>query len=211
MGTGLFCVFEGIDGSGKSTLLGKTAESLGERLPEPPVLLREPTDGPAGKKIRQLLTSGGSSLSAAQWLELFVEDRHYNRKTWILPALEQGKVVLQDRYYYSTAAYQNSPLLPAREILDRHRSEGFPDPDLLFYISIPVRVALERIRTGRSSTEYFETEEKLTRIQEIYESSIPPTARVLDGTLPPDRLAKEVAETILRELSDRRTGQVPRG
>src|SRR6266550_1777 len=102
---GFLLVLEGIDGAGKSTLLHKLAEyCAGRGLAV--VVSKEPTDGPWGRKLRESAQSG--RLSLEEELELFLKDRAEHVKGLILPALSEGKVVLLDRYYLSTAAYQGA-------------------------------------------------------------------------------------------------------
>ena len=95
---------EGIDGCGKSTqsqFLMEKFESDNEKT----ILLKEPTNGKYGQMLWNML-SGKIEATTEEILELFVLDRkeHVNKK--IKPALDEGKIVLMDRYYYSTMAYQ---------------------------------------------------------------------------------------------------------
>jgi dTMP kinase len=103
---GLFIVFEGIDGTGKSTQLHLLAEKL-RQLNYAVVATREPTNGPYGKKIRELFVDRGV-VSREEELELFIADRDQHVKETIAPALEDGCVVICDRYYLSTLAYQGA-------------------------------------------------------------------------------------------------------
>ncbi len=70
--------------------------------------LREPTDGPWGRRIRELARSGREDVSPREELDLFLEDRRQHVRERIAPALERGAIVLMDRYYYSTIAYQGA-------------------------------------------------------------------------------------------------------
>ena len=101
--SGLFIVLEGIDGTGKSTQTQRLAtyfSALGWEV----VLSREPTDGPWGKKLRESATTG--RLEPEQELEYFLLDRKEHVENLILPSLKDDKVVILDRYYFSTMAYQ---------------------------------------------------------------------------------------------------------
>src|SRR5690606_29927239 len=105
MPRGLFIVLEGIDGTGKST----QAVRLGEwfsRAGHEVLISREPTDGPWGRKLRESAATG--RLSADEELECFLEDRRQHVRELIEPALREGKVVILDRYYFSTMAYQGA-------------------------------------------------------------------------------------------------------
>ena len=103
---GLLIALEGIDGTGKTTQLKMLAEvllSLGYDV----VATREPTDGRYGQRIRQVLRDR-SSMTPQEELELFLLDRKEHVTTIINPGLAAGKIVLTDRYYLSTVAYQGA-------------------------------------------------------------------------------------------------------
>src|SRR5687767_11083693 len=105
MQRGLFIVIEGIDGTGKSTQakrLGEWFLAQGREV----VLSREPTDGPWGKKLRDSAATG--RLSPQDELQYFLNDRREHVEEKIQPALAGGKVVILDRYYFSTMAYQGA-------------------------------------------------------------------------------------------------------
>jgi dTMP kinase len=198
---GLFCVFEGIDGSGKSTLIHTLARSLPEA-----VFLKEPSDLPTGKLIRKKLQAK-ERLRSEEWLTLFIDDRYANLEKNILPGLAKNKIILQDRYFYSTAAYQGEimPLDPAtltaQKILNIHIERGFPEPDLLFFIDIDVDSALNRIRLSRSNTESFETQDELIRIQRNYQDILPKNTVNLNGLQPPDVIGQSALQTIRKFLN----------
>lgn len=203
MKSGLFCVFEGIDGSGKSTLqklVGRLCReerwTTGEHFEEI-ALLCEPTDLPTGAKIRHLLQSG-DPIPAVEWQQLFIADRRANVRRNIRPLLERGALILQDRYFYSTAAYQGGdPPDPApEEILKENRNEGFPDPHLLFFLEIDPTIAIRRISESRSDREVFERLETLRRIAANYERILPDTAIRLAATSLPEELVQKVMREI---------------
>lgn len=103
---GLLIAFEGIDGTGKTTQIELLAEILRQRGLSV-VATREPTDGQYGRKIRELYKNR-KSVTPEEELALFLDDRREHVAQVIAPALASGKVVLTDRYYYSTAAYQGA-------------------------------------------------------------------------------------------------------
>jgi len=72
----------------------------------PVLLTREPTDGPFGQKIRQILLYGRQGLTPAAELDLFIADRREHVQKVIQPALTAGQMVITDRYYFSSMAYQ---------------------------------------------------------------------------------------------------------
>lgn len=145
---GLLIVFEGIDGSGKTTqsaLLCGFLEACGEAV----VKSKEPTDGPWGRAIRQSATSG--RLSPSEELRHFMEDRKEHVRDLILPALQDGKVVVLDRYFYSTIAYQGARGYQI-EHLTAQMLEIAPVPDVVFLLDVPPEVGLSRIAEGRGET-----------------------------------------------------------
>ncbi|MBN2244466.1 MAG: dTMP kinase, partial [Candidatus Aminicenantes bacterium] len=103
---GILIVFEGIDGAGKTT----QAEALMERLQKRGLrvlFLREPSEGKWGRLIRQKAAQE-DSLSPEEELDLFQKDRQENVRLNLKPALREKKIVLLDRYYFSTMAYQGA-------------------------------------------------------------------------------------------------------
>lgn len=192
---GLFIVLEGIDGTGKSTQarkLGEWFESLGREV----VLSREPTDGPWGKKLRESAASG--RLSPQDELQYFLNDRRQHVDEKIAPALAAGKVVILDRYYFSTMAYQGSRGFDPAEI--RRMNEEFaPIPDLLLILDLDVLTAHTRIGHRGDSVNEFEKRESLERCREIFLSlKNEPFVRVIDS----DADAEEVATRIRRAVEE---------
>jgi dTMP kinase len=163
----LFVVFEGVDGSGKSSQLRRLAERVeaaGRRV----VRLFEPTDGPHGSEIRRRARQG-PPLEPREELDLFVEDRKENVAGSILPALARGDVVLQDRYLYSSAAYQAARpelgLTPG-DVVRMH--DGWaPRPDLVVLLDLPVGTGLARVRR-RGAGDAFEEEVFQERVRQNY-------------------------------------------
>jgi dTMP kinase len=164
MSSGLFIVIEGIDGTGKSTQARRLAEWL-TILGRDVILSREPTDGPWGTKLRQSATTG--RMSPDDELECFLKDRRQHVEELIIPALAAGKVVILDRYYFSTMAYQGARGFDPQEI--RRRNEEFaPTPDLLIILDLKVDAALERIGVRGDTANEFEKRSNLERCQEIF-------------------------------------------
>ncbi len=186
---GLFIVIEGIDGTGKSTQakrLGDWFISQGREV----ILSREPTDGPWGKKVRETAATG--RLSPEDELGYFLKDRQQHVDELIAPSLAAGKVVILDRYYFSTMAYQGARGFDPQEI--RLKNEIFaPVPDLLLIMDLEVDAALDRIGARGDTANEFEKRENLDRCREIFLSlRHEPFARVIPskGTL--DEVADRV-------------------
>lgn len=197
MQDGLFIVIEGIDGTGKSTQakrLGEWISSQGREV----VMSREPTAGPWGKKVRESAATG--RLSPEDELTYFLNDRRQHVEELIAPSLAAGKVVILDRYYFSTMAYQGARGFDPIEI--RRKNEAFaPVPDLLLIMDLDVDTAHARIGFRGDSTNEFEKRENLERCREIFLSLQNDSfVRVIDthGTLDHVELkVREAVETFL--------------
>jgi dTMP kinase len=190
---GFFIVIEGIDGTGKSTQARRLGDWLMARGREV-VLSREPTDGPWGTKLRESAATG--RLSPEAELEYFLKDRRQHVEELIAPSLAAGKVVILDRYYFSTMAYQGARGIDPQEI--RRKNEAFaPQPDLLLIIDLDVDSALTRIGARGDTANEFEKRENLIRCREIFLSlGEEPFARVIPshGTL--DEVASELRKVV---------------
>ena len=168
MKRGKFIVFEGIDGSGKSThaaLLKEKLEALGEKV----YLTAEPSEGEAGKLLRRCLR-GESDLPEEAIAGLFMTDRldHIkNPNGGILSRLEKGEIVLCDRYYFSSFAY-NGAYAPLDWVMAINAlPRALLRPDLTLFLDIPPERFLSRIE-NRSETERYEKLEVLKRVRENY-------------------------------------------
>lgn len=208
---GIFVVFEGIDGAGTTTQVALLWERIAEVWPNLGVVTTaEPSLGPIGMLIRNVLRGrvvgggGGSSEFDQKALALlFAADRLDHLACEILPALENGKVVLCDRYVLSSFAYQTLHA-PLDWVAEANRYA--PMPDLTVYIDVPVDTALARIARSRSQREIFEKRAYLQRVVEAYAEALKvyggPVVSV-DGTLAKETVASAVfsaVEPLLRRL-----------
>jgi dTMP kinase len=194
---GRLIVFEGIDGSGKSTQARRLVSRL-RGLGYEVVSLREPTRGKWGRVIKKLSKKEGS-LTPEEELDLFVKDRRENVHKNIKPALAAGKIVVLDRYYFSTIAYQGAKGINPSRI--RRLNESFSvKPDLVFILDIDPGRGLHRIRNRKRKDLLFEREAYLARVRGIFRSFQGRRLKHLDATRPKDELAAEIEVLALRLL-----------
>ena len=199
MSQGIFIVIEGIDGTGKSTQSKRLAEWFRSRGREV-VLSREPTDGPWGKKLRESATTG--RLSAEEELECFLNDRREHVEMSIKHALAEGKVVILDRYYFSTMAYQGARGFDPAEI--RRRNEAFaPQPDLLLILDLSVESAHGRIGARGDTANEFEQRDTLSRCREIFLSlRDEPFACVIDAEPSLNEVTADILSVVTAKFPD---------
>jgi dTMP kinase len=165
MARGVLIAFEGIDGTGKSSQVAQLADFLRQRGC-PVVETREPTQGIHGRRIRQMYTAR-HHFSPEEELELFILDRRDHVKEVIEPGLTQGNIVLTDRYYYSTAAYQGAAGIDPEGILIQNRFA--PVPDLVLLLELPPDKAIERIRQYRGDQlNDFEHVDQLHKVSALF-------------------------------------------
>jgi|TARA_B110000263_G_scaffold11155_1_gene9481 dTMP kinase len=160
---------------------------------EKTVILKEPTDGKYGKKLWEML-SGRRKSTTEEILDLFIMDRKEHVKDKINPALNEGKIVLMDRYYYSTMAYQAAAGIDVNRI--RKDNEFAPKPDIVLIFDLPADLAMKRVR-GHSVADVFEKEEHLEKVREAYlnlESD--PLVSIIDSTRTPEEIFEEVWELV---------------
>ena len=189
---GLLIVFEGLDGAGKTTQLGLLHDYLRGQGHDA-VRLREPTEGPWGQKLRQLLLHGRGDVTPGTELEWFLNDRREHVGQQIRPALDRKQIVLLDRYYFSTMAYQGALGYNPRDI--QARNEAFaPPPDLLLLLDLPPEVGWQRLKQ-RGTPSHFERLDYLERVAEIFNAMDFPYLK----RIPADREPEAVQSQVRRE------------
>ena len=198
---GLLIVLEGIDGSGKTT----QARSLLRRLRAAgvrAVRFREPSRGKWGREIKRRARRAGS-LTPEEELELFLRDRRENVERNLRPALARKAVVVLDRYYFSSVAYQGAKGLEPERI--RRRNERFAvRPDLVVILDVRPGIGLARISGRETRDELFEREHYLARVRAIFRSFRGPRFVHLDGSRDKRALSREIwglVEPLLRRSS----------
>ena len=148
MRRGLFFAFEGIDGCGKSTQVSKIENKL-SAMGYSVVVTREPGGTPISEKIRSILISTDHTEMVNECeLLLYLAARAQHVKEKIVPALENGMVVLCDRFQLATFAYQGyGRCYSLDELKSLNRfATGSISPDMTFVFDIPVDLAYHRMQ-----------------------------------------------------------------
>jgi len=161
---GLLITIEGIDGCGKTTqakLLYRRMLNSGYET----ILTHEPTDGRIGTLIERLLKSN-EKVAAKLLALLFAADRYEHVENVILPALKSGKVVICDRYYHSSIAYQTS--MGLGEDYVRCINDFAPKPDVAIMIRVSSQTSTSRIMKRRR-VQYTEQKMIQEKVQQKYD------------------------------------------
>ncbi len=190
---GILIAFEGIDGTGKTTFTHRLASyfsALGREV----IVRFEPTDGPWGRKLRESAATG--RMSAEEELDCLLRDRRAHVEEVILPALREGKVVILDRYYFSTMAYQGTRGIDPLEI--RKRNEEFaPVPDHLIILDLDVDAALSRIGARGDKANHFERRDSLQLCRDFFLSlADEPFAHVISVADDVDTVARKIITAV---------------
>ena len=171
MGEGIFIVVDGIDGSGKSEIVKMLHNYLFSKHKRYRILTtREPTHGIYGNQIRKMLGKEKNPESSSKKLmDMFIKDRQEHLKNTIKPFLKKSNeheinIVLCDRYYYSTIAFQGAQGLDVKELIDKNKK--FVKPDIAFILDAEPSEALKRIEYRQK--EKFEQLEFMKKIREIF-------------------------------------------
>jgi dTMP kinase len=196
---GALLALEGIDGSGKTTQARLLARALAAKGYDV-LLTREPSDGPVGRRLRAYLQGASRHLTPARELALFVADRREHVGQVIRPALDAGRVVITDRYYYSTAAYQGALGLNPAEIVAANEAFA-PRPLLAFILTLPVIAALARLagRPGRAA-QLSEQAAYLERVAAIYANLTGPHLHHIPAHGPPEAILARILALSLAVL-----------
>lgn len=194
---GVLIVIEGIDGAGKST----QAEILLDRLKAKGyevAYFQEPSESKWGREIKKRALFP-DSLSPDEELDLFLKDRRENVERNLKPALKEGKIVILDRYYYSTIAYQGAKGID-KEMIRKANEEFVVKPDLVFILDIDAKRGLERIQDRKNKDKLFEREDYLVKVRKIFRNFKGENIVHIDALKPRDEISEEIEESILKYL-----------
>jgi dTMP kinase len=202
---GAFLSFEGGEAAGKSVQAARLAESLGAGGRDV-LLTREPGGTPFAERIRDVLLHAREvDLSAEAQALLFSAARAQHTRDVIRPALAAGKVVVADRYFDSTLAYQGYGLgadLDGLRAMTRF-AVGSLAPQRTFLIDIPVAVTLSRLgtRSGTARWDRFHGDDRAfyDRVRDGYlrlAAAEPGRFVVVDGDRPEDKVAADIRRQV---------------
>lgn len=203
----MFITFEGIDHSGKGTQIKRLQQWLDQRGDEY-LLVREPGGHPVSEAIRDMLLDiKNHDLIPESELLLYAAARAQLVKSVIKPALAAGKIVIADRFYDSTTAYQgfgrgiDSVFIRKLNVFAAHDLR----PDITFLLDIPVTVSYARAKAAdnvgdrmeQSGNEFYEK----VRNGYLEIADQEPRVRVIDATQPVDSIAWEIGREVERRLT----------
>ena len=204
---GYFISFEGIDGSGKSTQIKKLAQFL-ETLELDVIITREPGGSVGGEEIRDLLLRGQvDRWSAETEILLFTAARRDHLERVILPAINDGKIVLCDRFTDSTRMYQGMRGPNLRNLVDMLNEKVINrDPDLTIIIDIDPEISLKRAKSRKTAEERFEdfgVELQVKMRKGFIELAKEFSNRIelVNGQQSVDRLAQDICSLVKAKLS----------
>ncbi len=200
---GLFIALEGLDGSGLTTQSGRLVEHF-IRNGTKAYLTKEPTDNVVGGLIRGALSDVYKLPPEALQL-LFAADRGHHLAREIIPILKQGRVVVCDRYFWSTVAF-GSLAVDRKWLLEINKHYIFPD--ILILLKVPPKVCVERIKRNRFDFELFEKVEQLRKVWKTYDwlgkKFKNKGVKVVDGVGTIEDVGDRIIEIISRNYKVRR-------
>jgi dTMP kinase len=211
MSRGAFITFEGSEGCGKSTQVKRLASRL-EKAGLRVLITREPGGTPIGEKIRDLLQFAPESFAMTPETEvlLFEASRSQLVRETIRPALEQGAIVISDRFYDSTTVYQGvaRKLDPAIVAALNDFAVGPNRPDLTLILDVDVATARERMLRrvrpvaviDRMEEEPLEFYERVCEAYRDLAKREPDRFLLIDGSRSPDEIEDQIWDAVSRRF-----------
>jgi dTMP kinase len=192
-GKRFFICVEGLDGCGKTTqtkLLVKRLKKMGYAA----VYTAEPSRGRIGLFIKKYCLHGEKRVSAIVEALLFAADRFEHVDKEVIPALDGGKIVVSDRYVYSSLAYQGAAGLDLKwiEMLNEYAIR----PDLAIFVDVEPEAVLRRLKPKKSVMEDLETQYK---VREVYMNFVEKGELVkIDGSKSKRQVADDILKLVLK-------------
>ena len=203
---GILIVFEGIDGSGKSTQALNLKQRLEEKMIDV-VCFREPSQSRWGREIK-LKAALPDSLTPEEELTLFQKDRAENVEKNLKPALAERKIVILDRYYYSTVAYQGAKGIEKERI--RRLNERFVvEPDLVFVLDVEAGEGLQRISERKNKDLLFERQDYLEEVRKNFLALSGDNIVHIDGDESEKKISDDIARIVFNYVQKYETDRPP--
>ncbi len=192
---GFFICVEGLDGCGKTT----QAKLLVARLREKgydAIYTAEPSRGKIGMFIKKYCLHGRKRVSSVVEALLFAADRFEHVENVVIPALNEGKLVVSDRYVYSSLAYQGAAGLDLKWV--EKINEHAISPNLAVLIDVVPETVIQRLKPKKSVMENLETQRK---VREVYMKFVEKGELVkIDGSNSKQEVADDILTVVLRFL-----------
>jgi len=202
MKKGIFIVIDGVDGSGKSEITKMLHNYLFSKNKRFRIMTtREPTNGNYGKQIRDMLRNEKNpESSSTKLMELFLKDRQQHLKNTIEPFLNASNehevnIVLCDRYYYSTIAFQGAQGIDINGLIIKNKK--FRKPDMAFILDVEPSLALKRIEyREKEKFEHLQFMKKIRvnflKLPRLLDDNI----KIIDASKPLNEVAKEIKKEV---------------
>ncbi|PIX31659.1 dTMP kinase [Candidatus Bathyarchaeota archaeon CG_4_8_14_3_um_filter_42_8] len=197
-GKGFFICVEGLDGCGKTTQTKLLVRKL-RKMGWDAVYTAEPSRGKIGQFIKKYCLHGEKRTFPIVEALLFVADRFEHVEREVIPALNEGKVVVSDRYVYSSLAYQGATGLDLKwiEMINEHAIR----PDLAIFVDVEPEAVIKRLKPKKSVMENLETQRK---VREVYVKFVEKGELVrIDGNKYTKEVADDILKVVLRFLEKR--------
>jgi dTMP kinase len=194
---GAFICIEGIDASGKTTQAHRLVRNLRRRGLDA-VYTTEPSTGEIGKLIRDHVLNRKKRVPVAVEALLFAADRVDHVEKEIKPALQKGKIVICDRYVYSTVAYQGAADLDLNWI--EQINQFALVPNMALFLDVSPEVVIERMQS-KSKKSVMETLKNQRRVCEVYLKMVKEGRLMhIDGNKPVNAVAAEILRAVVEFL-----------
>ncbi|WP_119317407.1 dTMP kinase [Companilactobacillus formosensis] len=209
--SGIFISFEGPDGAGKTTALEKLLPLLKERTDKEVVLSREPGGSIIAEKIRKIILDiHDEEMDPRTEALLYAAARRQHLVDAVLPALDEGKVMLSDRFVDSSIAYQGGGRqIGTKEVteINDFAIDGHL-PDLTIYFDVTPDVGLSRIRKDHEGAMDRLEKEALSFHQRVYDSYMeivkknPDRIKTIDAAQPVEKVVADALDVIIKRFPD---------
>ncbi|MEM2020698.1 MAG: dTMP kinase [Zestosphaera sp.] len=193
---GYFIVLEGLDGSGK-TSVSRTLINLLNMQGVKALYTYEPF----GRDFIKLMNTYGRRLGGVMEAFLMAADRFNHVTTVIEPALKEGMVVVSDRYYYSSIAYQGAKDVDVSWV--KTLNSFAPEPDVAIYLDVEPELGLARKKTSSTKIRYMEEDvDFLRRVRLIYRGLVTRGSLIeVDASRPLEEVVSECSRVICKRLN----------